>query len=49
MKSVKHKVTEGIERPNIEKNRRLREKKTYKYWGTVKADTVKKTEAKEKN
>ena len=41
MKNGKLQMTEGIELPNQEKFRTLREKKTYKYLGILEADTIK--------
>ena len=41
-------MTEGIERPNQEKIRMLREMKIYKYLGILEADTIKHAEMKEK-
>ena len=49
MKSGKRHMTEGIELPNQEKIRTLREKETYKYLGILEADTIKQEEMKEKN
>ena len=42
-------MKEGIELPNHEKNRRLRETETYKYLGILEVDTIKQAEIKEKN
>ncbi len=41
-------MTEGIDLPNQEKIRTLRENETYKYFGILKADTIKHKERKEK-
>ena len=41
-------MTEGIEPPNEEKVRTLREKVTYNYLGILEADTIKQAEMKEK-
>ena len=49
MKSEKLQMTGGIELPNQEKIRMLREKETYKYLGILEADTIKQVEMKEKN
>ena len=38
----------GIELPNQEKIRMLREKETYKYLGILEVDTIKQVEMKEK-
>ena len=40
---------EGIEPPNEENIRTLREKETYKYFGIVEADTIRQVEMKERN
>ena len=48
MKSGKRYMTEGIEVPNQEKIRMLREKETNKYFGILEADTIKQVEMKEK-
>ena len=48
MKSGKQQMTEGIELPNQEKIRTLRENKTYKYLGILEADTIKQAKMKEK-
>ena len=45
----KQQMTEGIELPNKEKIRTLREKETYKYLRIFEADTLKHAEMKEKN
>ena len=47
MKSGKH-LTDGMELPNQDKIRTLGEKKTYKYLGILKADTIKQVEMKDK-
>ena len=39
---------EGIELPNQEKIKMLREKETYKYLGILEADTIKQAKMKEK-
>ena len=39
---------EGIELPNQENIRMLREKETYKYLGILEVDTIKQVEMKEK-
>ena len=44
IKSRKQLMTEGIELPNREKIRTLREKETYKYMGILEADTIKQME-----
>ena len=49
MKSGKRQITEGIEQPNQEKIRTLREKETNKYLGILEVDTIKQVEMKEKN
>ena len=48
MKSGKRQMTEGIELPNQEKIRILREMETYKYLGILEADTIKQAEMKER-
>ena len=48
MKSEKHHMMDGMELPNREKNRTLREKETYKYVGILEADTFKQVDMKEK-
>ena len=48
MKSGKRHLTDGIELPNQDKIRMLREKETYKYLGILEADTIKQVEMKEK-
>ena len=40
--------TRGIELPNQDKIRTLREKETYKYLGILEADTIKQVEMKDK-
>ena len=45
-KSGKRQMTEGIELPNQEKIRTHEEKETYKYLGTLEADTIKHEEIK---
>ena len=47
-KSGKRQMTEGIKRPNQEKNRILEEIETNKYLGILEADTIKHSEMKEK-
>ena len=49
MKSGKRNLTDGMELPNQDKIRTLREKETYKYLGILEADTIKQVEMKEKN
>ena len=49
MKSGKQQITDGMEVPNQENIRTLREKETYKYLGILKADTIKQVKMKEKN
>ena len=48
MRSRKRDITEGIELPNQDKIRTLREKKTYKYLGILEAKFIKHAEIKEK-
>ena len=48
MKSGKRHLTDGMELPNQDKIRTLREKETYKYLGILEADTIKQEEIKEK-
>ena len=48
MKRGKRQITEGIELPNPERIRSLREKENYKYLGMFAADTIKQAEMKEK-
>ena len=48
MKSGKQHLTDGMELPNQDKIRMLGEKETYKYLGTLEADTIKQVEMKEK-
>ena len=48
MKSDKQHQTNGMELPNQDKIRTLREKETYKYLGILEADTTKQMEMKEK-
>ena len=48
MKSGKRYLTDGMDLPNQEKIRTLREKETYKYLGILEADTIKQVEMKEK-
>ena len=48
MKSRKQHKTEGIEIPNQNRIRTLREKETYKYLGILEADIIKQVEMKEK-
>ena len=47
MKRRKQQMIEGIELPNQEKIRMLKEKETYKYFGILEADTIKLAEMKE--
>ena len=49
MKSGKRHMTEGIELPNQEKIRMLRENGAYKYMGILEADTIKQVGRKEKS
>ena len=49
MKSGKRHLTDGMELPNQDKFRTLREKETNKYLGILEADTIKQVEMKEKN
>ena len=48
MRSGKRQINEGIKLLNKEQIRTLGEKETYKYLGTLEADTIKQTEMKEK-
>ena len=48
MKSRKRKIMEGIELPNQERIRTLRERENYKYLGILEADTIKQVEMEEK-
>ena len=48
MKSGKRHITDGMELPNQDKIRTLREKETYKYLGILEADTIKQVEMKDK-
>ena len=48
MISGKRHLTDGMELPNQDKIRTLREKETYKYLGILEADTIKQVEMKEK-
>ena len=48
MKSDKRHLTDGMEQPNQDKIRTLREKETYKYLGILKADNIKQVEMKQK-
>ena len=48
MKSGKRHLTDGIELPNQDKIRTLAENETYKYFGILKADTIKQVEMKDK-
>ena len=41
MKSGKQHLTNGMELPNQDKIRTLREKETYKFLGILEADTIK--------
>ena len=47
MKSGKRHMTDGMELPNQDKIRTLREKETYKYLGIFEADTIKQAEMKD--
>ena len=47
MKNSKH-LIDGMEQPNQDKIRTLREKETYKYLDILEADTIKQEEMKEK-
>ena len=44
MKSLNIQITEGMELPNQERIRTLREKEMYMYLGLVETDTIKETE-----
>ena len=46
MKSNKQHLTDGVELPNQDKIRMRGEKKRYKYWGILEADTIKQVEMK---
>ena len=48
MKSGKRHLTDGTELPNQDKIRTLAENETYKYLGTLEADTIKQVEMKKK-
>ena len=48
MKSGKRHLTDGMEQPNHDKIRTLREKETYKYLGILETDTIKEMEIKGK-
>ena len=48
IKSGKQHLTDGMELPNQDMIRRLREKETYKYLDILEADTIKNFEMKEK-
>ena len=48
MRSRKQLMMQGIELPNQEKIRILREKETYKYLGILEVDTIKEMEIREK-
>ena len=48
LKSRKRNMMEGINLPNQEKIRTLREKETYKYLGILEADVIKKVKMKRK-
>ena len=48
MKSGKRHRTDGMELPNQDKFRKLRENETYKYLGILEADTIKQVQIKEK-
>ena len=49
MNSGKRHLTDGMELPNQDKIRTLREKVAYKCWEILEADTIKQEEMKEKN
>ena len=49
MKRGKRHPTDGMELPNQDKIRTLREKETYKYLDMMEADTIKQVEIKAKN
>ena len=48
MKSGKQHLTDGMELPNQDKIRMLREREMYKCLGILEADTIKQVEIKEK-
>ena len=48
MKSGKRHMTDGMELPNQDKIRTLGENETYKYLGSLEADTIKQVEMKDK-
>ena len=48
MKSGKRHITDGMELPNQDKIRTIRENETYKYLGILEADTIKQVEMKHK-
>ena len=48
MKSGKRHITDGMELPNQNKIRTVREKETYKYLGILEADTIKQVKMKDK-
>ena len=48
MKSGKRHLTDGMEIPNQDKLRTLRENETYEYLGILEADTIKHVEVKDK-
>ena len=48
MKSGKRHMIDGMELPNHNKIRTLRENETYKYFGILEADTIKQVEMKDK-
>ena len=48
MKMGKRNMTDGMEQPNQDKIRTLRENETYKYLGILKADSIKQVEMKGK-
>ena len=48
MKSSKWQLTDGMELPNQDKIRRIREKETYKYLGILEADMIKQVDMKDK-
>ena len=48
MKCGKQHITDGMELPNQDKIRTLKEKETYKYLGILEADTIKQVKMKDK-
>ena len=48
MKSGKRHLTDGMQLPNQDKIRTLRENETYKYLGILEADTIKQVQMKDK-